>query len=370
MVVPKSRWTFRDASENWTFDREIGWVQSPGLDVEQVHDGRTLRFRTNDDGLTPHTARRERRPGVQRIMIFGDSGVVGTAVLQEETVNARLEGRLRAEGLDVEVYNAGVEGYSTDQSLLLMERLLPLYRPDVVVYALHVNDFGGIVTGVAYGNPKPHLLFGSGGQLELVPPDFEREEVISRRGSGLRDLIQRSAVYRLAQPLLYSLRASAGAWEEELLIGVDNDRPHYDREALERLDWTLLRALIDRMRQAASAQGAELLVYMHPELTAVWNPFVEQIVERKGIDGASYDREALERRLGRVAGEVGVPLAPMVPGFLEVQERGPFHLLPRDYHCNPVGYEITAELLQKSLAEAGWLRAPAATARIRPRFER
>lgn len=378
LVVPEGRWRFRDASENWRFDDEIGWVQGGNLDISRVYDGRMIRFRTNDDGLTPHTATRVRPEGSTRIMIVGDSGVVGRAVQPDETVNAQLQRQLEVEGLVVDVVNAGVEGYSTDQALLLMERLLPLYRPDVVIYSLHPNDFGGIVSGTAYGNAKPHLAPAAGGELELISPAFEERKLKSRTRSGLRNLIQRSAVYRLAQPLLFSIRSKFGAWEEELLLGIDSDVLHYDEQALERLDWPLAAALIERMQASADSHGARFLFYLHPELTAVWEPFIEQARARKGIEDRPYDRYALEHRLAAIADEQGIAFCPLVAAFLADPGRGPFHLLPRDYHCNPVGYELTAERIITFLLQNGFLErsgdapddstVPAAAATLRPRF--
>ena len=53
--------------------------------------------------------------------------------------------------------------------------------------------------------------------------------------------------------------------------------------------------------------------------------------------------DELERR--------GIRFVPLVEYFAERQERGPFHLLPRDPHCNATGYLMEAERLGEFLVD-------------------
>ena len=108
--VPADRWKFRDATADWVIDKRLGWVQKPGLDVTTVTEyGWTVRFQTNEDGLTPLSAQRAKKEGTLRIIIFGDSTVVGRTVPQDKTVSVQLESLLREKGLRAEVFNAGVQ---------------------------------------------------------------------------------------------------------------------------------------------------------------------------------------------------------------------------------------------------------------------
>ena len=111
LLVPAHLWRQRDASDDWLPDPEIAWVQRPSLDVTtRTEQGWTVRYRTNPDGLTPAGARRPKPPGVVRILLFGDSTVVGRGVPPDRTVHADLARRLGQAGERVEVLNAGVEG--------------------------------------------------------------------------------------------------------------------------------------------------------------------------------------------------------------------------------------------------------------------
>ena len=127
IFVPKYIYQFRDATVDWIRDDKLGWVNKPEMNVTFVMpDGKLGYFRTNHDGLASGSARRSKTAGVKRVMVFGDSFVVGRALNENERISAYLQAMLLNKGISVEVINAGVQGYSTDQCLLFMERLLPL----------------------------------------------------------------------------------------------------------------------------------------------------------------------------------------------------------------------------------------------------
>jgi lysophospholipase L1-like esterase len=324
-------------------DSTIGWVNKPNLDERRrlFHD--VLDYRTNRDGLVPFDARREKEPGRLRIMVFGDSMVVGRAVPQELIYTARLEALLNEAGIPAEVVNAGVQGYSTDQALLWMERLLPLYHPDIVLYGSTHNDFGGNSSREASRQSKPSFAL-VGGRLRLQLPQGNE----LRRSSGLRFWLQYSAAYRAIAPKVFELRARLHGWQEQSLYGL-RQQVYVDPEAIEVIDWPLYGALLQRMQRAAEKVGARFLFFAHPELPEVWAPYIEATRGGLGHPRAVYDRYVYERRIGEVARALGITFVPSIDYFRERQERGPFHLLPFDAHLSPAGHALMAELLAREI---------------------
>jgi lysophospholipase L1-like esterase len=84
--------------------------------------------------------------GVIRVLCLGDSGTFGWGVGDEETYPAQLESFLNAwaekpAGFRFEVINAGVNGYSTFQSVQHYRVLEPLLNPDIVTLSTGRNDF-------------------------------------------------------------------------------------------------------------------------------------------------------------------------------------------------------------------------------------
>ncbi len=340
-------WAFRDATADWQVDARLGWVQRPHLDVTtRTEHGWVVRFRTNQDGLAPPWASPAREPGVPRILVFGDSTVVGRAVPQNKTLTAQLARLFEADGWPVEVFNAGVQGYSTDQVLIRMRSLVPLYRPDIVIYGLCENDFGGNVSGEAFGQAKPRFALDAAGRLQEQAP-APRSEITAVR-AGLSSWAQHAALYRFVQPTLVVWRARFGGWAEQNLLGLPSPI-FYDRSAAGEIDWRLFTALLEEMRDVARRNNAELFFYAHPGIEAVWDPYIERVRAQLGPHAGAYDRYALERVLQGVAHETAVEFVPMVEYFVDRQDRGPFHLLPRDRHASPSGYRHIAERLHAHL---------------------
>jgi lysophospholipase L1-like esterase len=51
----------------------------------------------------------------------------------------------------------------------------------------------------------------------------------------------------------------------------------------------------------------------------------------------------MENMLAQLAEREKLEFIRMIQYFLDNSSRGPFHLLPRDPHCNPMGYQLIAE---------------------------
>lgn len=73
------------------------------------------------------------------IVAFGDSLTAGFGVTTEDSYPARLQARLRAEGYDYRVVNAGASGDTTAGGLRRVDWALK-NKPDIVIVALGAND--------------------------------------------------------------------------------------------------------------------------------------------------------------------------------------------------------------------------------------
>ncbi len=99
-------------------------------------------IRLNDEGYRARGPIGPKRPSSVRIVCLGDSWTFGMNVSDDETYPARLERLLRRElpGLDVEVLNLGLLGYSSHQGLALMKSRVLGLEPDVVLLGFAMND--------------------------------------------------------------------------------------------------------------------------------------------------------------------------------------------------------------------------------------
>jgi acyl-CoA thioesterase-1 len=76
---------------------------------------------------------------VPEILVFGDSLTAGLGLPTDQTFPARLETRLRSEGINVHVVNAGVSGDTTAGGLARLDWSLA-DKPEFVILELGAND--------------------------------------------------------------------------------------------------------------------------------------------------------------------------------------------------------------------------------------
>lgn len=104
--------------------------------------------------LGPRPAERE------RVLVLGDSSFFGHGLGDDETIAVALERGLRAAGVDVEVYNGSIPGYSTEQTLLLLDEVGWRHEPTLLVIGNLWSDNNidayrdiDLLHSVAAGNP-------------------------------------------------------------------------------------------------------------------------------------------------------------------------------------------------------------------------
>ena len=82
----------------------------------------------------------QKRPGVFRIAVIGDSLTYGAGIDTRFTYSAVLQ-RLLAARHRVEVLNLGISGNQSEDTLRVLQRWVPQLQPDMVVYGVCLNDF-------------------------------------------------------------------------------------------------------------------------------------------------------------------------------------------------------------------------------------
>jgi lysophospholipase L1-like esterase len=105
------------------------WGMTPG---ERVN-GRTTAS-INKYGIRGSEPELPRPEGRQRILTLGDSSFFGFLVSDEDVFSAQLQTYLRKRGVDVDVVNAGVAGYSIAQHKVFMDEIGWDLQPTLIVY--------------------------------------------------------------------------------------------------------------------------------------------------------------------------------------------------------------------------------------------
>lgn len=122
----------------WAADSELHFRNRPSK-FDRWPNGREIR--TNAFGHYDHDFSEKPAPGELRILAVGDSVTLGHMVTREEAFPNRLEKLLaKSAGRPVQVINAAVQGYSTRQERIMIERSLR-FEPQMVVIGVCLNDF-------------------------------------------------------------------------------------------------------------------------------------------------------------------------------------------------------------------------------------
>ena len=172
---------YSSPDEFFRHDPDLGWSFAPGSDGEYVGPRPfPVEYRTdvriNSLGLRgPEVA--PVPPGGLRVLVLGDSWTAGLEVPEDRTYSSLLaEGLSDRLGLPVQVLNAGVRGYGTDQALLSYRERLRTLDPDVVLFHTTGNDpdDNTVVHRMRRVFSKPAFVLGSDGDLRLVGQPVHR----------------------------------------------------------------------------------------------------------------------------------------------------------------------------------------------------
>jgi hypothetical protein len=166
----------------WRHDRVLGWTLKPGAHDEFVGPAPfpvefSTSIRVNSLGFRGPEIK-DVPPGGRRVVVLGDSQAAGFEVPEHQTYEAVLQRRLTsALGAQVQVINAGVRGYGTDQELLTYEQRVRQLHPDLVVLHFSANDSDDDTTLHRTRRPfgKPAFAPRPDGSLRLVGtpvPDY------------------------------------------------------------------------------------------------------------------------------------------------------------------------------------------------------
>lgn len=232
----------------WKYDPLLGWAHEPGQ--EGVFETRQFRteVRINDKGLRDRTHSYERQNDTRRIVVLGDSFAWGYGVEESERFSQLLE-----KDLDVEVINAGVSGYSTDQELLWYKNEGIKYETDLVILVLTGNDVGDneqqIVSTIYY---KPMFVLEKD-QLVLTGYPVPKA---NPQGKLIYYLSQRSSLaFFLIQQYfdLLSIYARSKADPAQVSSKVSD-------ATVETEPFKITIALIDEIRKTAESHNSKFMI--------------------------------------------------------------------------------------------------------------
>jgi lysophospholipase L1-like esterase len=283
--------------------------------------------------VAPHALSRARpmtRDGGPYVLCVGDSHTYGSMVAPDAAYPEQLERRLRAHGVPATVYNLGLPGQSTRQTLERLPEQLAVYRPDLVLVWAGINNYWNLKgrEGDPDG-PRRHL-----GLDDLRLYRFVRLWRDGRDAGGA--FAQRRPDARVVEGGFVNVRRwrLAGPGGVELL-----DMPivpgNLDPIAVE----TVTREDLAGIVRLARSRGTPVALFTYPF------PFNENV-------------QAVNRAVRTVASDEAVPVVETDEVAATLSHHTPDELAFADTHPKPLVYAAIAHDAARRLARAHLVRRP------------
>ena len=288
---------------------ELLWSYRPSIDLRlrlapRFGAARVYTFRSNSMGLREREFAREKPLGHVRVFCMGDSCTAGCGLALERAYPRRLQGmlrqRLRNEQIDV--FNAGTDGYTSFQGKRLLESKLLAFSPDVLIVASSSND----------DSPRPRS-------------DADAQRHLCRTAVSVQRILLKSPLLMmLARPILAAKRRMATVRSQGPVQNATRvSKPEYAQNLAELCDM-------------ANARSVQVVLLSLPR-------YVRGQMEACHHAGA----------MARVAREQHARFVDMLPVFVARRRDGP--LLHFDWvHPNERGHELIAESLAACLYHLLW----------------
>lgn len=131
----------------YAHDAQLGWISPPNC--------ASAGYNIDADGYRKTTA--EAALSQPPVLVTGSSFAKGDEVADEEAWPAYLQGMIGRR-----VLNAGIGGYSLDQTVLRTERLVPKAKPLLVIASFTPADVQRTELKVAWSRDKPYFIVTDG----------------------------------------------------------------------------------------------------------------------------------------------------------------------------------------------------------------
>ena len=329
----------------WHHDRYGLALHWPGLVTYLPQFGRSVSF--NSAGMRDREHAVERAEGVFRVLVLGDSFMEALQVPFETSFPSLLERELeKRAGRRVEVVNASVSGWGTDDELQYLTTHGMKWRPDLVLVAMTLhNDVSD--------NLRERFHTTKNGALVKTPREadsFLRYGIVQLKGF----LATRSHSFQL---LMRARRAREMQRETKQLNShvVELFREAPDGRVARGLELTAF--LLERMQVILSTEGSKVTLVLLPLVMQLSEGNFREFARAATGSGRGLEIDGPQRLMTRVADRAGIAVIDLLPGFSEWAAGGRDGLyLEGDGHWNERGHRLGMDIVARELVNRGLVR--------------
>jgi hypothetical protein len=327
----------------WHQDRDGLAIHWPGLVTYLPQFGLSVSF--NSAGMRDREHSLTKPEGVFRVLVLGDSFMEALQLPFEASFPSLLEGELGATGRRIEVLNASVSGWGTDDELRYLTSYGLRWKPDLIVVATTLyNDVSD--------NLRERFHTARGG---VLVEKRERTPFLAYGALQMKGFL--ATRFHTYQLLLRAKRArEMQAESNQLHVHVAHLFGDAEDERMSRgLQLTTL--MLERMRVVASASGSRVVVVMVPMALQLSDMGFAEYARVTPRTTLRLELDRPQRLMKMVSEQAGVAAIDLLPAFRDWAAAGGGSLyLERDGHWNEAGHRLAATVAGAELRRLGLVR--------------
>jgi len=324
----------------WDSTRDGLTIHVPNITQHLAQFNQTVS--TNSFGMRDREHTIENVGEAYRILLLGDSFMEAVQVPFAESFPFLLERRLsQIASRKIEVINASVSGWGTDDELTYLTRYGRAFQPDLVLVAMTLHN------DVSDNLVEEFHEFKGGGLREKPRQDIPLSDytVLQVKAflashSHMAQLIHKFLRRSYVQTAATSLRNHVA----ELIM-----QPPSTEIAS---GWQMTQRLFEKTRAVAKDAGAELVIFMLPLAIQTSDIHLEQFLRSQGLEKNHIDVTAPQQVMQQWSRQSGIPVIDLLPNFRAwIHERGDTLFLENDGHWTKDGHHVAAETVADYLMQ-------------------
>ena len=340
-----------DHDSMFQYDSELGWSFIPSNRGAIVYPGEAHHFiEINEAGFRDDSFEDLERK--RKVVVIGDSFVSNVSVASDDVFTEVLEERLEA----TSVLNFGVNGYGQTQELLLMQRLLGEFDPEMVILMIYVrNDFTDNVGRGQWDYDKPIAYRKD--SLASVRIEFQ-ESPKGRVGDQTKEqggFYRKIHLYHLVRRSWFNIKTKYFTKDEDREV-----LPYQPQELVlckkepsdEMLDMEhVMQGLIIEMSNVLKAQQKQFVLAIAPSMIQVEDELWNLMISKYAEDVNGFDRTLPNSRLKRFAEENDILTVDLFESLYRESQNGLKMYNRNEQHWTVEGNRVVAKTLEEFLEE-------------------
>lgn len=300
----------------------------------------------NSAGMRDREHAKQKEAGVFRILVLGDSFMEALQVPFEASLPSQLERALQERtGKRVEVVNAGVSGWGTDDELRYLKQYGRAWRPDLVLVAMTLHNDISDNLRMAWHTVQHDSLV----ERPRAPMSFLRYKIVE---------LKAFVATRLQLYQLWS-RVRHGSEIRRYTRGLNSHVVQlFQQPAPLSIAWglTLTALELKGIQAVAAADGGRAAVVLLPLRWQLSDErFAELVASADTTVRMELDKP--QRAISEIARRLEIPVIDLLPVFRQWTSAGGASLYHEsDGHWNEAGHRLATDAVARGLVEAGVMK--------------